>query len=210
MLEQGRSVQVDQGLLAGWPGARSIARGLPRPVAENRGWRVETGAPSERRRYVFSAPSPHVSVLARSITTPDIAIKLCADGQQLLGLVPRAWRLLPPAYLMAQPGMVESDIVVPAGYRLEMSSIAGAQMARRLTADGTLAASGYSVEHGGVHRHGCRAPKAGPWAPHHGRVGFHPHRHPLPARAGRNGGRARVVCQLGLDRAVCVLNGLSR
>lgn len=82
-------------LLAGWLRARSIARGLPQPVPDRGGLRVDTGLPDERRRYVFAGPAPGIAELAREIDAPHIPIKMCGPAERLLALVAPRWRLQP-------------------------------------------------------------------------------------------------------------------
>lgn len=50
-----------------WLAGRSIARGLPLPVAVHGGMRVDTASPEEACRYVFAGPEPGLAALASSI-----------------------------------------------------------------------------------------------------------------------------------------------
>lgn len=137
-------------LLAGWLGARSIARGLPLPVPDHGGLRVDTGSASEVRRYVFAGASPEIRGLAISITSPGIFIKMFGPAGQLLELVPPGWRLQPGAYVMTHDGRADAEPVLPAGYRLELVTEGFASAARIFTVDGELAASGYAAEYAGT------------------------------------------------------------
>lgn len=150
MENQGSFQRVEAALIAKWLGARSIARGLPQPVAEHGGLRVDTGLPHELRRYVFAAPAPEIQELARSIDTPHVYIKMCGPAHQLLELVPPGWQLQPGAYLMT---MNESRSPVPSvatGYRLQVVTEFPVTTARIYTEDDTLVASGHAVEYDGV------------------------------------------------------------
>lgn len=144
------STYVDADLLEGWLRARSIARGLPQPVAEHGGLRVDTGLPEEHRRYVFAGPSRGIQDLAQSITTPHIFIKMCGPGYQLQSLVPPRWQLQPEAYLMTIDGWRSPVPSVPMGYRLQVLMEGPVTVARAFTEDDTLVASGYAVEYDGV------------------------------------------------------------
>lgn len=141
---------VDPDLVAGWVAARSIARGLPAPVLDHGGLRVDTGLPGETRRYVFAGPAHGIRALAESIDEPHIPIKMCGTGDQLLALVPRRWELQPAAYFMTRDGAGEAAPIPASGYRLEFSIENQATAARIVAEDGSVAASGYAAEHGGV------------------------------------------------------------
>jgi GNAT superfamily N-acetyltransferase len=141
---------VDPGLLARWLTARSVARGLPLPVADHGGLRVDTNAPAERCRYVYAGPSPGMRELARTVNDPLTFIKMCGAGEQLLALMPPGWRLQQMGYLMVHDGAPMAAQPLPPGYRLVMGMEGAATAARILSGDGSLAASGYALEHGGV------------------------------------------------------------
>ena len=144
------SYDAGAGLLAGWLAARSIARGLPLPVPDSGGLRVDTGSAIEVRRYVFAGPSPEIRELAMSITTPRIFIKMLGPAERLLELVPPAWQLQPGAYLMIHDGSPDALPALCFGYRLELATEGFVTVARIVTADGDLAASGYAAEYGGM------------------------------------------------------------
>lgn len=150
MIKQGSACPVAQEFLAGWLAARSIARGLPLPVPDHGGLRVDTGSEDEVRRYVFAGPSPEIRELALSITVPRVFIKMCGHGEQLLDLVPPGWELQPGGYLMTHGGSRDAQPDLPAEYRLELVTENHTSVARIFAADGDLAASGYAAEYGGV------------------------------------------------------------
>ena len=137
-------------LLRGWLAARSIARDLPQPVSEHGGLRVETGLPNEIRRFVFAEPHSAISELAQTIFAPNIFIKLCGTGEQLLALVPPRWWLQDPSYLMTYDGPCGARRALGAAYRLEMTNERNVTSVRILDNDGALAASGYAAEYGGA------------------------------------------------------------
>jgi GNAT superfamily N-acetyltransferase len=144
----------DPELVRAWLTARSIVRGLPLPVPEHGGLRVDTGSPAERRRYVFSHVVPAIGELAEAIVTPAVPIKLCGPGEDLLALVPPRWTLQPPAYLMTGDAAHDPDDdaarLLPAGYRLQVTLHRPVIVATIAAPDGSLAASGNAAECGGV------------------------------------------------------------
>lgn len=140
---------VDPALLWGWLAGRSLARGLPQPVPDHGGMRVDTASPDEVRRYVFAGPDPRLAELAASVRTSRSFIKMCGSGDQLLALVPARWRLQPGGYFMTQAGMGGEPHMPGPGYRLEIMERGGVYAARIHAGDGSVAASGYAVEHDG-------------------------------------------------------------
>jgi GNAT superfamily N-acetyltransferase len=149
MNKQANAQLADPGLLAAWLAARSIARGLPLPVSDHGGWRVDTGLAGEIRRHVFAGPVPGIRALAASIHGPHIFIKMCGTGQQLLELLPPGWQLCPGGFFMSHEGSLQAPDL-PAGYRLEVATSQAMTTARILTGDGGVAASGHAVEYAGV------------------------------------------------------------
>lgn len=150
MEKHGTSGHVDAELLEGWLRARSIARGLPRPVPDRGGLRVDTGTPDEHCRYVYAGPVQEIRELAQSITAPNIYIKMCGPKHQLLALVPPRWELQPGAYLMTYDGWRSPVPSVPMGYRLQVVTESAMTIARIFADDDSLVASGSAVEYGGV------------------------------------------------------------
>ncbi len=143
-------MEKDAELLEGWLRARSIARGLPQPVADRGGLRVDTGTPDEYCRYVYAGPTHEIQELAQSITAPNIFIKMCGPSHQLLALVAPRWQLQPGAYLMTYDGWLSPVPSVPMGYRLQVVTEGATTTARIFADDDSVAASGHAVEYGGV------------------------------------------------------------
>jgi len=141
---------VDMELLNSWLGARSIARGLPAPLPDRGGLRVETGLPDELRRFVFAGPAEGISELAREIRDPRVLIKMCGPREQLLSRVTPRWHVQPGAYLMTKAPGINPVPSLPPGYWLRVTTNAPVTNARIFTEDDTLVASGYAVEHAGV------------------------------------------------------------
>ncbi|WP_010186440.1 GNAT family N-acetyltransferase [Sphingomonas sp. PAMC 26605] len=140
---------VDPGLLAGWVAARSIARGLPAPVAVHGGWRVDTHSDVEWCRYISARPDSAIAALARTIARPRVFIKVCADDAALLRLLPDGWTLQDRAWVMTSTADPPARSL-PSGYTLALEEIDHVIAATITAPDGTLGASGYAVETAGV------------------------------------------------------------
>ena len=147
MSQQKTSCEAASELLAGWLAARSIARGLPLPVSDRGGLRVDTGSASEVKRYVYAGPTPELRELAFSITEPGIFIKMFGPAESLLELVPPMWRLQQGAHVMIHDGRADARPILPGGYRLELATEGMVTIARIVTIDGEVAASGYAAEY---------------------------------------------------------------
>ena len=140
----------DDDLLERWLRARSVVRGLPQPVPDRGGLRVDTGMAQELRRYVFAGPSPSITELAREIDEPYVFIKMCGAGALLQSLVTPKWQLQPAGYLMIKEAGRNPVPSLPPGYWLQVQTEFPITTARIFAEDDTLAASGYAVEHEGV------------------------------------------------------------
>jgi GNAT superfamily N-acetyltransferase len=140
---------ADPALVWGWLAGRSLARGLPQPVPDRGGMRVDTGSPDEVRRHVFAGPEPGLAELAASIHAGRIFLKMCGPAEQLRALAPPRWQLQPGAYLMTHAGPADAAPVPADGYRLELERGKGVFAARIHARDGSVAASGHAAEHGG-------------------------------------------------------------
>jgi len=150
MTSKHATVSFEPDLLWRWVAARSIARGLPLPVPDHGGMRVDTGLPEEVRRYVFTSPCPGLRELAATIDTPQVYLKVCAAAADLHGLLAPRWRVQPSGYLMAHDGPPVPALPPASGYRVELLRDGAVTAARIRSADGATAASGYAAEHDGV------------------------------------------------------------
>jgi GNAT superfamily N-acetyltransferase len=142
---------LNDALLFGWLAARSIARGLPAPVADRGGFRVDTGGEVEICRWAFTTPCAGLSELGRTLDAPGYFLKLCGDGKELLAVLPPNWRLQDePGYVMQGPQTPPPAAALPASYRLQLDRDARSSRVAILAPDGALAASGTAAETGGV------------------------------------------------------------
>jgi GNAT superfamily N-acetyltransferase len=137
----------DRELVRAWIAGRSLARGLPAPVADRGGWRVETGSAEEVRRYLFARPVPGLVALGGAIVEPGTALKLFATPADLRAALPPRWRIHPTAFFMAmhQPWPERAP---PAGYAIASSREGAVTTVRIFDATGEVAASGHAAETG--------------------------------------------------------------
>jgi GNAT superfamily N-acetyltransferase len=147
---QGGAPGVDPDLLWRWLAARSIAHGLPLPVPDHGGMRVDTMLAHETRRHVFAGPCDGLRALAASVRAPRVFLKMCGTGEALLALAPPGWALQPPAYLMIQADAGDTPHAPGAGYRIEAMRQGLVTSVRIRAPDGTVAASGHAAEYRGV------------------------------------------------------------
>lgn len=138
---------IDDALVHSWLAARSLARGLPLPVADRGGFRVDTGAETEIQRWVFAQPGEGLCQLARGITQPGYLIKLCGPAERLRPLLPPGWQVQASGYMMAGPRAVGQAVPrCPDGYTVDVRHSGAVSHVRILSASGELAASGYGAE----------------------------------------------------------------
>jgi GNAT superfamily N-acetyltransferase len=142
-------VAVDTQLIGKWLRARSICHGLPPPVADRGGWRLDTAQPGELRRHVFGAPCEGLRELGESIVIPRVFLKLCGGADELRALLPPRWQLDEPRHVMVA-GEWPAAGPLAAGYTLRLTRVGVVTTAHVVTADGAIAASGYAAEWGGV------------------------------------------------------------
>jgi GNAT superfamily N-acetyltransferase len=137
---------TDAALVKGWLTARSIARGLPAPVDDSGGWRVDTGSPEELRRYVFAQPVDGLRALAQSLHQPRVLLKLFGSEQTMRPLLPPRWRFQTPAFFMTSDSLFDGLSPVPGGYELTVSVAGNVIAATVRTEDGAIVARGFAAE----------------------------------------------------------------
>ncbi len=141
---------IDPALVYGWLRARSVARGLPAPVAEHGGWRVETGLATEIRRYVFAQETAGLRRLAEEISQPKTALKLCGAESELKKILPEKWQIQSVGYMMTCDDPPDFVRKLPPDYRSDMSRYGSVTTVTIRSADGDIAASGYAAEINGT------------------------------------------------------------
>ncbi len=136
---------VDPAVLEAWLSARSIARGLPLPIPDHGGFRVDTNSDAEIARWVFPKASSDLEHLAHSISDSRYLLKLCGTADDLQSALPSGWKLHAPGYFM-QAAFKAPIGHPPLGYTIEVKRTGMVSEARVFTEAGELAASGYAVE----------------------------------------------------------------
>ncbi|PEQ11982.1 hypothetical protein B2G71_14475 [Novosphingobium sp. PC22D] len=137
--------RVDPERVRAWLAARSVARGLPLPVEDRGGFRVDTNSADEVKRWVFPSMGTGLKDLARAIARPGYFLKLCGDADELLSALPPGWRIHPPGYLM-QAGGTHGRPALAGGYRFEVATAGGVTKVLVFASTGELAASGYAAQ----------------------------------------------------------------
>jgi GNAT superfamily N-acetyltransferase len=137
---------VEPELLRAWLTGRSISRGLPAPVADHGGWRVDVGLPTEKARYVFAVMTPGLKRLGETIRAPQIFLKLCGSADRLRSILPGRWQVQGGSHLMTFDGELGPPRAPPPGYELEVSRDERGVATRVVSRDGEIAASGFAAE----------------------------------------------------------------
>jgi hypothetical protein len=137
---------VDRELVRSWLTARSIARGLPEPVAVFGGFRVDTRSSMEVCRWVFATADPGLHELVRSIREPRRFVKLFGTAEELAALVPTDWTVAGGNWLMASDSVSPPLEPLPCGYRIEQFRNGSTTRVEIRTDAGELAAGGYAAE----------------------------------------------------------------
>jgi GNAT superfamily N-acetyltransferase len=141
--------RTDLPLLERWLTGWSLSRGVPLPVREGEGLRVEVGMPLQLRRYVFLEAGAALQACAGQIHAPHIYLKAAVDPAVLRAALPARWTVEEPGYLMQSPGPMAPKAELPPGYVIERSAEHGAKLVRVFHTNGALAASGKITIHEG-------------------------------------------------------------
>ncbi len=141
------SFRVDPALMEAWLRARSLSRGLPQPVPDSGGLRLDSGLPNETRRYLFALPVEGLRKIAEHTHEPRIPLKLCDTPETMRGYLPARWEIFPPNFVMTCRETLNPRDTrrLPDGYRLQLKTEAAVTEARILSTAGELAANGYAA-----------------------------------------------------------------
>ena len=136
---------LDPAMLRAWLAARSVARGLPAPVPDRGGFRVDTDSKDEIRRWVFPRVTVGLVELAHTLDVPRHLLKLCGSAADLRAALPDGWRLHTPAYFMTA-GEPWTERRRPTGYAFEVEQEGLVTNVRVKSDTGDPAASGCAAE----------------------------------------------------------------
>jgi GNAT superfamily N-acetyltransferase len=137
---------IDPDLVRAWLTGRSLARGLPEPVQDLGGFRVDTNSEKEARRWVFASLVSGVSDLGLAVSEPRNFIKLCGSRDQLASVLPNEWLVTETGCFMESESAPVAQQQLPSGYEIELICSGTAKKIEIRTESGFLAASGYAAE----------------------------------------------------------------
>jgi GNAT superfamily N-acetyltransferase len=140
---------LDPHLLHAWLAARSLARGLPMPVPDRGGFRVDTGSETETIRWVFPHMGDGLKDLSRTIHQPRQFLKVCEPSEVLRAALPTHWTIHAPSHVMRANGSMPRRQLAD-GYAIAVEQSGAVTSVRIVTDTGILAASGYGAETDGV------------------------------------------------------------
>ncbi|MGN6525303.1 MAG: GNAT family N-acetyltransferase [Burkholderiaceae bacterium] len=135
-------------LLALWIRGWASARGVPAPVPEGEGWRVEVGLAQQVRRHVFAGITPTLRALGETVREPWCFLKACATVEAMRAALPARWTVQPQTFLMRHDAAPPAARPLPPGYHLAVApdpALPHVAMASVSAPDGTHAADGRLV-----------------------------------------------------------------
>jgi GNAT superfamily N-acetyltransferase len=142
-------VNLDFALIERWLTGRSLARGLPLPIHDGGGLRVEVGSPVELRRHVFLDAGAALQVCAAQVNASNIFLKAAVAPELMRAALAPHWYIDNPGYLMCGPPRMTGNAELPPGYRITVETEHGGQIVRVFNASGELAAAGRVSLHAG-------------------------------------------------------------
>jgi hypothetical protein len=139
-------VSSSSAIVKGWLTARSIARGRPAPTDDSGGWRVETNAPDEIRRYVFAEATGGLGEIGRSVDEPRVLLKLFGSEEAMRSALPHKWQVKSAGHFMTLSGEVGATPALPIGYEATVMTSGDVVQATVRSSDGVTVASGFAAE----------------------------------------------------------------
>jgi GNAT superfamily N-acetyltransferase len=137
---------IDPKLVFAWQTAHSLARQAPLPVYDRGGFRVDTHAEKEVKRWVFPQLCEGLLAVAKEITAPRHFLKLCGSNDELRAVLPERWEIQPANYFMqARPGAGGTSSL-PEGYTIEVQQNGPVSKACVIAPDGEVAAHGTAAQ----------------------------------------------------------------
>ena len=137
---------IDPYIVEKWLKGWSLSRGLPLPVKNGSGFRVDVGWPEQKARYVFPGFTNEFIDLANTITEPWVFLKVCAPADLIKNRIPSQWVIQPPGFMMTCfTTMSSPKSALTDEYILEVKNEVPVSIAKVLTANGDIAATGRLV-----------------------------------------------------------------
>lgn len=95
---------ADPHLIARWAEAWAISRGAMLPVPRDGGLYIHVDQPDQVGRYIFAhLDEAAIRPLAARIESPFLFLKVCAPADAVRPLLPPAWEIATPGYMMTAP-----------------------------------------------------------------------------------------------------------
>lgn len=135
----------DPALAYAWVRARSLVRGLPDPVPDHGGLRVDTRSEGEQARWVFAEACSGIGRLGQTITQPGYLLKLFAPPEELMALLPSRWKAQPERWFMGKTAAAMA-VCLPDRYSARLMRAKQVSHVQIMASDGTLAAEGFAAE----------------------------------------------------------------
>ncbi|MCG8918557.1 GNAT family N-acetyltransferase [Actinokineospora sp. PR83] len=128
-------------VVAEWVWGWALSRGVPDPVVEPDGYRIDVGLPGHRVRYVLPDPGS-VGPRAADLTEPGTWLKVCGSPEQVRPGLGSRWTTGAAEYLMSTGLGAHPPITPPDPYTVELRGTGDVHNVVVRTADGGCAAKG--------------------------------------------------------------------
>jgi GNAT superfamily N-acetyltransferase len=142
-------MKIDISLIERWLAGRSLARGLPLPIHQGGGLRVDVGSPGELRRHVFLDAGAALQDCAAQNHAPYIFLKAAIEPEVMRAALSPQWKIEAIGYLMCGPAEMMGKAELPPSYRIVLETEHGGQVARIVHASSKTAAVGRVAFHAG-------------------------------------------------------------
>ncbi|CAN5152859.1 hypothetical protein BH09PSE1_BH09PSE1_16760 [soil metagenome] len=131
-------MSADPDLLATWARGWSLTRGVAAPVRDRGAWRIDVGWPDQVARFVYADAGGTVAERAEEITTSFVFLKVCAEAEAVRPLLPEAWGLQPPGFLMTLNGPMAARTTHP-GVATVLEPLGAATLCRAMEGEREVA-----------------------------------------------------------------------
>lgn len=107
-------------VVSAWVQGWAISRGTSAPERTTAGHRIEVGLPGHKVRYVLPQFDPvQFRELVSELTEPGTWVKVCASPEEVAAVLPGAWTITDPEFLMTAP-VRRAELTVPEPYTLRV------------------------------------------------------------------------------------------